>query len=205
MIGSVAQRRDPPHTHGRIQALDFDLAQRLAVDDGGNGMMQGIGDQRFTGRGLVLQARREVDRIAGDGVFAVRVRAGAAGDDLAAGDADMCAQRVAGFVRQRCHPLVDVERGAHSAQRVVVVGDWRTKHRHDVVAHMLVDRAAVTLDDAVNHLEVTVEERMGLLGAEFARKLGVARDVGEQHGDLTTFTGNGGGCGQFCRRFVFTL
>ncbi len=70
---------------------------------------------------------------------------------------------------------------------------------------MLVDRATVTLDDAVNHLEVTVEERMGLLGAEFARKLGVARDVSEQHGDLTTFTGNGGGCGQFCRRFVFTL
>ena len=108
----------------------------------------------------------------------------------------MGAQGVARLVGQGRHPLVNVERGAHRAQRVVVVGDRCTEQRHDIVAHMLVDRAAIALDDAVDRLEIAVEQRVGRLGAERARKFGVTRDVGEQHGHLAPLAGRRG-------RFLF--
>ena len=54
---------------------------------------------------------------------------------------------------------------------------------------MLVDRAAIALDDAVDRLEIAVEQSVRRLGAELARKLGVARDIGEQHGHLAPLAG----------------
>ena len=85
------------------------------------------------------------------------------------------------------------------------MGERRAEDRHDIVAHMLVDGAAIALDDAVNRLEIAVQHGVGLLGAEPARKIGEAGDVGEQNGHLATFTGHGGERGQFRRGSVFTL
>ena len=135
----------------------------------------------------------------------MRVAAGAAGNDLAARDADVGAQAVARLVEQGNHPFVDVERGANRAQGVIVVSDRRAEHRHDVVAHVFVDRTAIALDDRVDHLEITVQEGVRLFGAQFAGKFGIAGDVGKQHGNLATFAGQGGERGGFCRWFVFTL
>ena len=79
--------------------------------------------------------------------------AGAAGDDLAAGDADVHVQVAAGLGRERRHGVADGQRGPHRPLGVVAVGDRRAEHRHDAVADVLVDPAAVLLDEAVGELE----------------------------------------------------
>ena len=85
------------------------------------------------------------------------------------------------------------------------MGERRAEDRHDIVAHVFINEAAIALDDGVHRLEVAVEQRMGLLGAELARKIGVAGDVGKQNGDLAAFAGHGGEHGRFRRWFDFTL
>ena len=76
--------------------------------------------------------------------------AGAACHDLAAGNADMHADRTAQLGRELRHRVADGERGAHGALGIVAVSDGRAEHGHDAVADVLVDGAAVVVDDAVD-------------------------------------------------------
>ena len=79
------------------------------------------------------------------------MRSSAAGDDLAAGDADMRAAGARGDAAAHPSELgVNIERGAGGAQRIVVVRDRRAEQRHHCIADVLVDGAAVTEDDAVD-------------------------------------------------------
>jgi hypothetical protein len=89
--------------------------------------------------------------------------------------------------------IVDLEGGVHRAQGVVVMSGGRAEDRHDVVAHVFVDRAAIALDDGIHRLEVAVQECVGRLGAELAGELGIAGQVGKEHGDLAPLAREGRG------------
>jgi len=52
------------------------------------------------------------------------------------------------------------------------------ENRHHVVTDMLVDAAAIGLDP-VNQLEVTIEQRLSLLGADLSRQTREACEVRE--------------------------
>ena len=77
-------------------------------------------------------------------------------------------QRPTEFLR---HRLMNVERGSHSALRVIGMGDRCAKDGHDVVAHMSVDATSVTLDNAVHGFEIAVKQRVGRLRRSVPRRL----------------------------------
>src|SRR5215210_5535069 len=79
--------------------------------------------------------------------------------------------------------------GAYGAHWVVIMGNRRPEDRHDIVADMLVDHAAIALDDRIHSLEIAIEESVGFLCAERAREARIASKVGEQNGDLAAFAG----------------
>src|SRR5688572_9412520 len=108
---------------------------------------QDIRAQRFSRLSLILKSRRQVYRISGDGVFPVQLAAGAAGDNLAAGYANMSLQKLVTRSRERVHSFMYCESGTHGAHWVIAMSDGRPEDRHDIVADMLVDRTAIALDN----------------------------------------------------------
>ena len=61
------------------------------------------------------------------------------------------------------HRLLYRQGGAHCPLRVVAVGDGGAEHGHDAVADVLVDSAAMALDDAVDGVEERAEQPVELL------------------------------------------
>ena len=59
---------------------------------------------------------------------------------------------------------LELEAGANGALRVVVVGDWRPKHRHQSVANHLVDPAPVSVDDLTHLARAAVDHQANVLG-----------------------------------------
>ena len=96
----------------------------------------------------------------------MRVATGTAGHDLAAGNADMHLKCARDVIAEFGNGFMDVMRRSHRPFRIVGMGEWCAEHRHDVVAHMFVDAAAVALDDLVHDPEIAVEESVGCFGAE---------------------------------------
>jgi hypothetical protein len=82
---------------------------------------------------------------------------------------------------------MDLHGRADRALGIVAVRDRSTEHGHHAVADMLVNAPAIARDDAVDRCEEGVQQLMGLLGVESPSQLGVARQIGEQHGHLAPF------------------
>ena len=99
-------------------------------------------------RGGLLEARRDVDGIAGDERLAL-----AADDDPARVDPDPCLESV---LRDRGTHLRCC---THRPESVVLVRDRDPEDRHDRVADELLDGATVTLDDHAEILEVAAHAR----------------------------------------------
>jgi hypothetical protein len=117
----------------------------------------------------------------------VRSAAGAARHHLATGDADVRLQFAAHVAADRRHGLMNVVRRADRAFGVVAVRHRCAEDRHHVVADVLVDVGAVSHDNTVHGLEITVQQAMGFLRAKLVRQLREARQIGEQDSDLPAF------------------
>ena len=79
---------------------------------------------------------------------------------------------------------MDIDRRPCGAQRIVVVGSRGSKQRHDCVADMLVDRAAVANDDAVHQRREARHQLMNLFGVQRTREGREPGEIGEEYGDL---------------------
>ena len=104
------------------------------------------------------EPRGEIDRIA---VHRVVLRVGAserARDNLAAGNSDVRLQRTRCLRAKPSQRVVDIERGTRRAQRVGVVRARSAEQRHDGIADVLVDRAAVSEHDAVDERSVAADD-----------------------------------------------
>ena len=107
------------------------------------------------------------------------------GHDLPQGNTDMGEERQrhrpAEIGRKGRHrPLNSIGRG-NGAQRIVLMRHRSAEHRHRRIANVLVDRAAMLDDQRVRPREETVDDTAYFLGAELARKLRKAAEIGEQH------------------------
>src|SRR5207247_355914 len=122
-----------PATHlDRADVLDLDPAEREPMCRGA--------EQDLSRLGKLLEARCDVDRLAGR-----ERRVAGAGHDLSGLDSD------AGAQLEALNAVEDLERGANRALRVVLVRLGHAERGHDGVAGELLDRPAVGLD-AARHL-----------------------------------------------------
>ena len=79
--------------------------------------------------------------------------------------------------------VAQLDRGAHRAERVVLGGDRDAEHGHHRVAHELLDRAAVALEDHARGLVVAPHEGAQRLRIGAVADRGRAGQVAEQDGD----------------------
>ena len=105
-------------------------------------------DENFAVGGALLEPRGDVDRVAGDERLSL-----AAHDDLARVDPDPCLQPVLG------DRLAHLPCRAHGAKRVVLVRRRDPEDGHHRIADELLHRAAVTLEDRAQILEVAAHAR----------------------------------------------
>ena len=142
-----------------------------------------VSDEDLARRGRLLEARRDIDRVASGQPF------GRASDDCAGVDPDA---RQEAKLRQR---VAHLDCGSHRPERIVLVHVRHAEDGHDRIADELLDRAAVRLDDALHALEVARELGAQRLGIGRLRQGGGAGDVAEDDGDrLTLLALRGRGC-----------
>ena len=79
--------------------------------------------------------------------------------------------------------VAHLDRGAHGAERVVLVHDRDAEDGHHGVADELLDAAAMALHDRLHPLEVACEERAQAFGVERLAQRGRPGEIAEQHGD----------------------
>ena len=166
---SVFQTRDVGEEEGGNRLglpLEVERFDRLGVDEILHQAVGRVADQDLhRGRGR-LQSRRRVDDVARDEVLAC---GDVAGDHLAGVDARAVLQL---DTPRGLQPLVHAGQGlshlpcrTHGAQGVVLVDPRQAEHRHDGVADVLLDRAAVGLQHGLHLVEVDVQdlaERFGI-------------------------------------------
>ena len=133
------QRAHAPHGQLLREAAHGDASARFGVEARAERRAHVVGHDRLAGAGELLEPRGQIDRVAGHRVVGAHRAAGRRRDDLAARDADVRRERLAGLGGQRRHRVVDLARGAHRALDVVAVRDRRAEHRHRRVADVLVD------------------------------------------------------------------
>ena len=182
--------------HGIAHPLDGKRAQVLQLEV----PLHQPGGRRAqvdrVGRGQLLHARGEPDRVSLGGVVHAQVVADLAHHDLAGVDPD--AHREGEPVLALHLPRVAPELVAQMQRRVarplgvVLVGDRRTEERHDPVAGVLVDRALEAVDAVRQDLEEAVQDPVPLLGVDLLGQLHRALHVGEEHGDLLALAFQGG-------------
>src|SRR5215213_4772540 len=180
------------------EALDPDLAARLAMDlvlHMGEGLVR---DQDAAGRRLVLEPRGEVHGAADDGVVHAVLAAEIADRAIAGVDADAAAQRrldagVAPGAGELADALLHGERHRDAGERVLLdaAALGVAEEHHDCVADIFVDRRAV-LERDLRHLgQVVVEELGQVLGFHLVGGLGEAGDVGEADRQLLALARDG--------------
>src|SRR6202040_3497025 len=136
--------------------------------------------------GGVCKARCEVCRVTSHGVLAVCRTAGSAGDDLAASDADMDADRAVDMSRYLRDRGLNSQCSARGTLGIVVVRNRRTEDCHHAVANVPGDMSAMVLDNTVHAIEELLEQGVDLFSIEPLPPLRVAGEIGKQHRHLAT-------------------
>jgi len=175
-----AQRDELRRAHGIRQAPDRNVAERGGFGECRARSLHVVGDHGFARRCEVGEPCREVHRVSGDRVVAMRSAARRSGNDLAARDADMGAEFAPAVSREARHCVVNCNGRTQRPLDVVAVRDRRAEHAHDGIADVFVDRAAGALDHAVDEFEEARQKRMRFLGVLCPRQACVARQIREQ-------------------------
>ena len=178
---STLKRAHPVALAGEPQA-----AQVLRGDEARDVVVGALVDEDLTRAGRRLQSRRDVHRVADDGVVHAPLGADVAGDDLAGRDADA---EVQPHPRQRRdleahHLVLHGERRPDGPLGIVGVDHRRTEAGDHAVAEEVGDGAPVELDRVAHDRQVAVEQVQRRLGWVLGGERGVAAHVGEQRRDL---------------------
>src|SRR3989449_7192754 len=172
--------------HRFVLALHLDAVD-LAEYDVPDGVARGFADQDAdaVALGAALEARGDVDRIAHRRVRAPHLRPHVP-DPHGAGihaDADL-ERRPAARGELGVQPLalaLHLDGGEHAVARVLHIVNRRAPERHDLVADVLVERAAVlAADDGAHVRKVFVDVLAQLVGLERLGNAGESAHVGEQ-------------------------
>jgi hypothetical protein len=181
-----------PRDDGLGLALEAKLAERSGLEVAADEPVGGVGDRNLPGLAHLLQARRNVGRVADGGVVHAQVASDAAHHDesgvepLPRAEADAARRQLSLILDKGPR---DAERGVHGPARVILVGDGRSEQRHDPVAEKLVDRALVAVNFGEHEIEGPAHQPVDLLGVEALRQRRKPRDIHEQYGHLLAFAG----------------
>ena len=183
---------------GADQAMHHDrlgfAAQRQFVSglEGEAVLGQGMGGagHEDASRRRCQKPGRRVHRVARHRVSGRRGVTETAGNNRSGVDADMKLH----WLPEPCRPLLaelgaagnHIERGVERTLRVVLMSHGCTKYGKHGIADEFFDKAVLARDRPGEGVEQRILERAHVLGVEPLGKSGVARDVGEEHGDLAT-------------------
>ena len=181
-LGRLTLALDGPCCDRVRLPLEVECVERPQLEEASYGLRGPFPEDDRARLGRLLQARGDVDGIAGDEEVAAG-RAG--GQHLAGADAD--ADRDALGLRPALVPALQAPEhaagSAHGPQRIVLVGRRHAEHGHDRVADELLDRAALRRDLLGHRREVVGHHRPHVLGVHLLRARGRADDVREEHRD----------------------
>jgi hypothetical protein len=192
--GRPLQRHHPERRHRLGPALEREAAHRLERHQLAHQALRLLADQDVAVARLLLEPRRDVQRIADAGGVLV------ADHDLAGVDRDTQAQlarQLALGERELAERALHLDRGAHRADRVVLGHARHAEGAHHAVAEQLHHAAAVGLDRRAHRAVVAVHEAAHGLRVEPLVQRGGADQVGEDdRDDLARRRGFAGGRGQ---------
>ena len=193
------QAMDP---HRLALALERHLLARGEREGVMGELIRRVADQDLARGRRALQARGGIDGVAGHRVGGVGGRADPARHHRAGVDPDV--QREGPpepplpAEIERAHPLAHQERGAQAAFGIVLVRARGPEHRHDRIAHELLDEALVALDRRGHLAEEVGLDRAHVLGVEPLAERGEPDQVREEHGDRAAVAvGRGGRRGRW--------
>src|ERR1700722_20188873 len=174
-----------PHPDRRLDALKLKLFNLVTDATAGERSKHDFGKQCFARGGSSDEPRREIHGVSDHSVIMRLPSTHDAGDDLAVCNSDMGLQGTGQAAAPPRHCLVNIEGGPRRAQGIVFVGLWRAKKRHYGVAYVLIDRAAIAIDDAVDQRGEAIDQLMNLLSIQRAGKRCEPGEIREQDGDRT--------------------
>ena len=182
-----------PGRHGLRLALEFERLQLLVLDRAAGEPLGDRADGDAAGPGGRLEARRNVDGVAHDGVVAPDLPR----EHLARVDADTKQERGVGPVGDvgvdLVHRPLHRQPGPHRTLGVVLVRDRRAEDSHDVVADEFVDAPAVAINLLAEALKRAIDHGLDRLRVRPLGDRRVAGQVGEQDRRLTPLLGKARG------------
>ena len=160
------------------------------LDRPGSRRLRALPDEHLSRLGELLQASRDVDRIAADHQLPAS-RGVPAGHDVSRVDADpeadLRAVPALDALREGAEAVAHGERGPNGALGVVLVRLRVAEDGEHGVAGVLLGRAAEALDLGVDQVEELPQELAEVLRVDQLAERGRAREVGEENGDDAPF------------------
>ncbi len=153
------------------------------------GGVGGLSDGDRHRRRRTLQPGGDVDRVAGEEALAAGGVDVEAHQGLAGVDPDAHLDGLAADARQGVDLVDEPQAGAHGAFGVVLVQGGHAEDRDHGVANVLLDGAAVGLDDAAGGSVVATQEGVDELGVVALAEGREADEVAEEGGDGAAFLG----------------
>ena len=160
-------------------ALDPQRTRRDGARERLDGPEGALAHQDLARLSGLLQARGQVDRLAGDQEVAAGARAG---DDEAGVDPDPQVHAHVAPLGQAGQARAHHDRRPHRPLGVVLVRGRHPEHRHHGVADELLDGAAVGLGRARELVVEIAQEAAQRLGVHAGRKLRRSGQIGEEDG-----------------------
>ena len=164
-------REEPKRRHRLRLPLEIQRINRYRVYRALHELVRRLSDQHLARRSRLLEARCDVDRVAG---YQPLRRAGHHLTGVHT-DPALDAQR------RQCLPHLD--RRPAGPQRVVLVHHRHTEHRQHRITDELLHRPAMRLDDPAHPLEIAAQQCPQRLRVSLFAKRRRADQVTEQHGD----------------------
>ena len=175
-----------------VLALERERPRRLQPDGVPHEPVRRLADQDLSRPGRLLEAGRDVHRVAGDEGLTVgriaddhfaRVHAGAELQLDALLLLELSVELIDGFVH--------LDHGSDGAERVVLVDRRDPEDGHDGIPDELLDGAAMVLDRPRRSLEVARHDAADGLGIQLRAEPRRLRDVGEDDRDRLACPGRG--------------
>jgi hypothetical protein len=185
--GFTAYAAQSPRSDRRLDALKLKLSNLLTDATAGERSKHTFGEQCLPGRGGSDEPRREIYGVSDHRIIMSFPSTHDGGDDHAACNSDVGLQGTGEAAAPPRHRLVNIEGGPSRTQGIVVVGSRGAKKRHYGVAYVLIDRAPIAINDAIDQSGEAVDQLMNLLSIQRAGKRCESGDIREQDRDLTAF------------------
>ena len=184
--------KDRPAGNRRVEAFQGLRAKRLQLERAAQQPPRRLRDHHGARLGQRLQPRRQIGRLADDGLFLRRALSDEVADhDDAGRDADADLEI---FIRPRFELRDDgrdVEAGPDRTLGVLLMGARKAEIGQHAIAHEFGDEAVIARDRARTGVLIGANDLAHVLRIEPGRQRGRADEIAEHDGELATLGGIG--------------